>query len=241
MSLPLKILVVEDEYITQKTISVYLTEIGYDVVGTAMNSEEAIEILESKEVEFALLDITIQGEKNGIWLADYLQQNYNIPHVFLTAYADSDTIKKAVTTNPSGYLIKPFQKAELFSAIEIAVLNFNKQQSNLKKTNTDFIFVKHNEVFEKVLLHEIEYIESQKNYLQIITNTGSYRHRATITEFITRLPENFIKTHKGFIVNLDKIKNYNSSYISINNNKIPISKTYKDEVYKNLNILNSNQ
>lgn len=241
MGLPLKILVVEDEYITLKTISVYLNEIGYDVVGTAMSSEEAIEILESNEIEFALLDITIQGEKNGIWLADYLQKNYTIPHVFLTAYSDSDTIKKAITTNPSGYLIKPFQKAELFSAIEIAVLNFNKQQSNLPKPTTDFIFIKHNEVFEKVFLHEIEYIESQKNYLQIVTGSNSYRHRATITEFITRLPENFIKTHKGFIVNIDKIKTYNSSYISIEDYKIPISKTYKEEVFDSLNNLNSKE
>lgn len=241
MGLPIKILVVEDEYITQKTISVYLNEMGYDVVGTAMNSEEAIEILDSKEVEFALLDITIQGEKNGIWLADYLQKNYSIPHVFLTAYSDGDTIKKAITTNPSGYLIKPFQKAELFSAIEIAVLNFNKQQTNKQKAVSDFLFIKHNEVFEKVLLDEIEFIESQKNYLQIVTSSTSYRHRATITEFITRLPENFIKTHKGFIVNTDKIKNFNSSYISINCNKIPISKTYKEEVFETLNNYNSKE
>lgn len=238
MGLPLKILVVEDEYITLKTISVYLTEIGYNVVGSAMSAEEAIHILESEEIEFALLDITIQGEKNGIWLAEYLQKNHNIPHVFLTAYSDSDTIKKAITTNPSGYLIKPFQKAELFSAIEIAVLNFNKQPSNFEKPTTNFIFIKHNEVFEKVFLHEIQYIESQKNYLQIVTNSISYRHRATITEFITRLPKNFIKTHKGFIVNMDKIKNYNSHYICIDTNKIPISKTYKELVFEKLNGLN---
>lgn len=241
MGLPLKILVVEDEYITQKTISVYLNEIGYDVVGMAMNSDEAIEILESNEIEFALLDITIQGEKNGIWLADYLQKNYNIPHIFLTAYSDSNTIKKAISTNPSGYLIKPFQKAELFSAIEIAVLNFSKQQTATQKTETDFIFIKHNEVFEKVLLKEIEYIESQKNYLQIVTSSTTYRHRATITEFITRLPDNFIKTHKGFIVNIDKIKNYNSNQICINNFKIPISKTYKEDVFSNLNTLHSKE
>ncbi|MCG2612401.1 response regulator [Flavobacterium sp. SM15] len=233
MSTPLKILIVEDEYITQKTISVYLTEMGYDVVGTAMNSDEAIEILENETVEFALLDITIQGANDGIWLANHITENYQIPHVFLTAYSDNETIKKAIATNPYGYLIKPFQKAELFSAIEIAMLNFNKLYTSEKKEN-DYIYIKHNEVFEKVTIENIDFIESQKNYLLIITPEKEYRFRSTITEFITKLPENFIKTHKGFIVNTDKIHGYSSNQLSIGNRKIPISKTYKEEVLKKI-------
>lgn len=234
MNHPLNILVVEDEYITQKTISVLLTEMGYNVVGTAMNAEEAIDILTKNKVEFALLDITIQGEKDGIWLANYINENYTIPHVFLTAYSDDITIKNAVTTNPYGYLIKPFQKAELFSAIEIALLNFNKQNKTIN-TESDFIFIKHNEVFEKVTLDTILYVESQKNYLLIITIEKEYRLRCTITEFITKLPDNFIKTHKGFIVNKNNIQGFNSNFITIGALKIPISKTHKNEVLKSLN------
>ena len=64
---PLKILVVEDEYITQKTICNYLTEIGYEVVSGVMNANNAIEILTTKNVDFAILDINITGEKNGSW------------------------------------------------------------------------------------------------------------------------------------------------------------------------------
>lgn len=237
MGHPLKILVVEDEYITQKTISVYLTEMGYEVVGAAMHSDEALEILQSGTVEFALLDITIQGDKNGIWLAEYIQKQYNIPHVFLTAYSDNDTIKKAIATNPYGYLIKPFQKAELFSAIEIAMLNFNKNNTLKTSPDKDFIYIKHNEVFEKIYLNEIDFIESQKNYLLISTANTTYKHRATITDFITRLPDSFIKTHKGFIVNCTKIQNFNSSFVTVNGQKIPISKTNKDEVLQKLNHL----
>lgn len=230
MALPLKILVVEDEYITLKTISVYLNEMGYDVVGTAMNADEAIEILDSNEIEFALLDITIQGEKNGIWLADYIQQNYNIPHVFLTAYSDNNTIKKAISTNPSGYLIKPFQKAELFSAIEIAILNFNKNQSSKEK----HLLVKHNEIYTKINFDSILFIESDKNYLIITCNNETYRYRSTITDFENLMPHNFIKTHKGFIINCDKVKEFSTSLVLINEFKIPISKTFKELVFNKL-------
>lgn len=234
MNHPLNILVVEDEYITQKTISVLLTEMGYNVIGTAMNADEALEILATQPVEFALLDITIQGEKDGIWLAGHIAENYSIPHVFLTAYSDNATIKNAIATNPYGYLIKPFQKAELFSAVEIAMLNFNKQNTTEKPDN-NFIYVKHNEVFEKVYLESIEYIESQKNYLLIITAEKEYRFRSTITEFITKVPSNFMKTHKGFIININKIESFNSNFMVIRDKKIPISKTYKEEVLGKIN------
>lgn len=237
MNHPLNILVVEDEYITQKTITALLTEMGYNVVGTAMNAEEAITVLSENKVEFALLDITIQGEKDGIWLANHIKEKYAIPHVFLTAYSDDVTVKNAIATNPYGYLIKPFQKAELFTAIEIAMLNYNKQNKASTPKESAFIYIKHNEVFEKVAIENIVYAESQKNYLFIITPEKEYRYRSTITEFIDRLPDNFIKTHKGFIVNKNKIDGYNPSFITIGNKKIPISKTYKDFVITELNNL----
>lgn len=234
MNHPLNILVVEDEYITQKTLTVLLTEMGYNVVGTAMNAQEAITVLSENKVEFALLDITIQGDKDGIWLANYIQEKYAIPHVFLTAYSDDVTVKNAIATNPYGYLIKPFQKAELFTAIEIAMLNYNKQNVSVPKESA-FIYIKHNEVFEKVAIENIIYAESQKNYLLIGTAEKEYRYRSTITEFIDKLPDNFIKTHKGFIVNKTKIDGYNTSFVTIGSKKIPISKTYKDFVISKLN------
>lgn len=71
----------------------------------------------------------------------------------------------------------------------------------------------------------------------ITTSYNTYRHRATITDFITRLPDNFMKTHKGFIVNSSKIQNFNSSFVTVAGQKIPISKTHKDDVLQKLNHL----
>lgn len=235
MNRPLNILVVEDEYITQKTISVYLKEMGYNVIGTAMNALDAIKILENNKVEFALLDITINGEKDGIWLANYIKENYNIPHVFLTAYADDVTINNAIATNPYGYLIKPFQKAELYSSIEIAIMNFNQKIQTTEENQNDFMFIKHEDVYERIMLDSIQYIECQKNYLILICPQNEYRIRATISDFLTKLPNSFIKTHKGFIVNSTKIESFNPNFVCIEDKKIPISKTYKENVFKVLN------
>lgn len=227
---PLKILVVEDEYITQKTICNYLTEIGYEVIGNAMNANSAIEILNTKDVDFAILDINIKGEKNGIWLGNYISENFNIPHLYLTAYSDTETIKNALQTKPLGYLVKPFQKHDLFTSIEIAILNFTKNQTSKEK----HILVKHNEVYTKINFDTILFIESDKNYLILNCENEMYRYRSTITDFENLMPSHFIKTHKGFIVNSQKVKEFSNSLILINDFKIPISKTFKELVFNKL-------
>lgn len=230
MNTPLKIIVVEDEFITQKTICNYLTEIGYEVVGKAMNAEDALKLLETKNVDFAILDINIKGDKNGIWLANYIINNYTIPHLFLTAYSDSETINNALKTEPLGYLVKPFQKHDLFTAIEIAILNYSKNNTNKKDT----LLIKHNEVYQKIDIQDILFIESDKNYLIINHLNDTYRYRSTISDFEKELPSNFIKTHKGFIVNIKKIKGFTNTQIYIEDYIIPISKTFKNPVLEKL-------
>lgn len=229
MQKSLQILVVEDEFITQKTIVNQLTEIGYGISGTAMSTEEGIEILKTEVVNFAILDINIKGEKDGIWLAHYIKENYSIPYIYLTAYSDDDTLSKALESEPYGYLVKPFQKADLLTSIEISVHNFNKLNHHKEE---DYLIVKHLEVYKKINLNNIQFIESDKNYLILNTINETYRYRATITEFEKQLPNYFIQTHKGFIVNTNFITAFSNTTIEIEKHKIPISKTFKDSVLK---------
>ncbi|CAM4183416.1 MULTISPECIES: response regulator [Flavobacterium] len=229
MEKSLQILVIEDEFITQKTIINQLTEIGYRISGTAMSSDEAIEILENEIVNFAILDINIKGKKNGIWLANYIKENYSIPYIYLTAYSDDDTITKALKTDPYAYLVKPFQKTDLLTSIEISVQIFNKINQQIKE---NFLIIKHLEVYKKINLNSIRFIESDKNYLILNSSDTNYRYRATITEFTKQLPHCFIQTHKGFIVNINFITAFSNTLIEIENNKIPISKTHKDNVLR---------
>lgn len=229
MQKSLQILVVEDEFITQKTIVNQLTEIGYGISGAAMSSEEAIEILETEVVNFAILDINIKGEKDGIWLAHYIKENYSIPYIYLTAYSDDDTLAKALESEPYGYLVKPFQKADLLTSIEISVQNFNKLNQDKKG---DYLIVKNLDVYKKIDLNSIQFIESDKNYLILNTQDGTFRYRATITDFGKQLPNYFIQTHKGFIVNTHFVTAFSNTNIEIEKHKIPISKTFKDSVLK---------
>ena len=102
--------VVEDEAIVSKDIQQSLKKLGYNVVGSAATGEKAIEIARELKPDLVLMDIMLKGEMSGIDAADIIKEELNIPIIFLTAYADENTLAKAKVTEPFGYIIKPFKE-----------------------------------------------------------------------------------------------------------------------------------
>lgn len=131
MALNTRILVVEDESIVARDIQNMLLGLGYEVVGVTSTSNEAIEKAKENKPDLVLMDIMLQGEMTGVQAADYIYTKFNIPIVYLTAYADENTLQKAKKTEPFGYLLKPFEERELQTTIEIALYKF-KMEMKLK-------------------------------------------------------------------------------------------------------------
>jgi signal transduction histidine kinase len=116
-----KILLVEDERITAQHIRQTLTRFGYDVVGLATTGHAAIQDAERKRPDLLLADVGLKGLLDGIEVAAQVRKRWGIPTVFLTAYADSETMTRARLVEPYGYLVKPFGEEELHATIEIAL------------------------------------------------------------------------------------------------------------------------
>jgi PAS domain S-box-containing protein len=118
---PRSVLVVEDERIVARDIAESLVSMGYVVVGTASTAEEAIDKVAAHAPDLVLMDIRIEGERDGIDAAIALRERFDVPVVFLTAYADDATVRRACEVEPHGYLVKPFRESELRSVIEVAL------------------------------------------------------------------------------------------------------------------------
>jgi signal transduction histidine kinase len=122
-----KILVVENEIIIASDIKSCLEKAGYSVPGIAAYGEQAI----AKTAEFApdliLMDVMLKGEMSGIEAAAEINSRFNIPVVYLTAYSDQSNLQKAKTTQPFGYILKPFEENQLITAIEIALNKHQKE------------------------------------------------------------------------------------------------------------------
>jgi two-component system, cell cycle sensor histidine kinase and response regulator CckA len=115
-----KVLVVEDERLVALDLQHMLTHLGYDVIGTVASADETIARASTTCPDVVLMDIRIQGARDGIETASLLRERLDVPVLYLTAHADEATIERAKRTTPYGYLTKPFTEAALTSAIEIA-------------------------------------------------------------------------------------------------------------------------
>lgn len=116
-----KIVICEDEHIVALDIKRHLTRFGYEVMGCFASGEEAVAACAVDKPDLVLMDIHLQGEMDGIGAARRIFDDFSIPVILLTAYADEDTVARAKESRPFGYIIKPFEERELRTAIEIAL------------------------------------------------------------------------------------------------------------------------
>lgn len=119
-----RILIVEDEALIAAEIESALRKLGYRVAGKARNGDKALDLLASSQPDLALLDIDIKGTRNGIDLARIIREKYDYPFVFLTAFSDRETLARLMDTMPYGYIVKPFNRGELLTTIELALHKF---------------------------------------------------------------------------------------------------------------------
>jgi PAS domain S-box-containing protein len=116
----IKILVVEDESLVAKDIQNMLRGLGYEVMDVLSTGEEALVALRKSNPDLILMDIVLKGKIDGIVAAERIWETYEIPVIYLTAYADETTLSRAKVTEPFGYLLKPFDERELQTTIEMA-------------------------------------------------------------------------------------------------------------------------
>ncbi|HXF93562.1 MAG TPA: response regulator [Nitrospiraceae bacterium] len=124
-----KILVVEDEPIVARDIQLSLQRLGYDVPATAASGEEAIRKAAETRPDLVVMDIVLKGKMDGVETAQQLKDRLNVPVIYLTAFADDQTLERAKTTAPAGYMLKPYQPHELRTSIEIALYRSQSERS----------------------------------------------------------------------------------------------------------------
>jgi len=118
---PAKVLIVEDDYIVARDLRHHLTRAGHSVVGVAARGEGALRLVVDSCPDLVLMDIRLDGELDGIEVAQRIREIRQIPVVYLTAYADDPTLKRALASEPFGYVLKPFEDWQLRTAIETAL------------------------------------------------------------------------------------------------------------------------
>lgn len=141
-----KIFIVEDEQIVAEDIRKSLQHLGYTVCGIASAGKEALCQVEEELPDLTLVDIVLKGDMDGIEVARRIRSEFGIPVVYLTAYDDEKTLDRARTTEPYGYLLKPFKERELHTTIEMALYKHEMEkevEENLQRLVTTLTSIGH--------------------------------------------------------------------------------------------------
>ncbi|MGB0392016.1 MAG: LytR/AlgR family response regulator transcription factor, partial [Salibacteraceae bacterium] len=144
-------------------------------------------------------------------------------------------------TKPDAYLIKPFNEESLYSTIEIALFNFQDRKKNqVKSANVAFkdsVFVKNKNMFLKVRFDDILFVKTDHVYLELYTqNNEKHIIRGGLTAFAEKLPSNFYRTHRSYMVNLNYLDAINSVNVIIKKHPVPIGKTYRADLMNSIHI-----
>ena len=127
------ILIVEDEKIISHDIKRILMKFGYEVLGIAVSGKEVLAQIKKQKPDLILMDIVLEGDLSGIETAEKIKEHWNIPIIYLTAFADEQTLQRAMITIPYGYILKPFEEKELYAIVEMA-FHKHKLEKNLQES-----------------------------------------------------------------------------------------------------------
>lgn len=150
----LKILIVEDDAVSALLLQRALEKNMHDILGVADSGEKALEMLAENQVDIVMMDINLAGELDGITTTEIINEKYDVPVVYLSASSDAETMNKVVGTNPSAYVIKPFNIRELNMVIELAIYK-DRKEKELQKLN--------NELEEKVKQRTAELYQANQD------------------------------------------------------------------------------
>lgn len=240
----IKVVIVEDEFPVAEDIRLRLEQQGYEILSIFDNAEVALPFIVQNDPDILLIDIKLLGKTDGIGMVEALQQRMKLPIIYITANSDKATYDRAKKTNPHAFLVKPFSTANLLSAIDLALYNFSSGLSpqnisrdftSVQNSDDPFVvkqclFIRTNGKHKKILSENILYVEASGSYIHLQTPTERFTLSQNLSQFQKKTPlPDFVRIHRSFIVNINKIDSFEDSCVYIQNNKLPISDLYKKD------------
>jgi len=222
----IKCIIVEDEPLAVKVLTDYISQVPFlELHGSFKDAILATDYLRSNTVDLIFLDIHLPKLKGMA----FLKTLTNPPAVIITTAYHQYAVE-GFNLNVTDYLLKPFEFERFLVAVtKIKTAQTEKHKSKEEQEAKDHLFLNVQKKKVKILFSEILYIESQREYIKIITTKKEYISKMSTHEIESLLPSNLFKRiHRSFIVSVSKIESYTAEAVDVNGTSIPIGRGYKD-------------
>jgi len=194
------------------------------MVAEYSNAIEAKSGIKNNDIDLIFLDVEMPII-NGF---DLLESLDNPPQIILIT-GNPDYALKAFDYDITDYLYKPISLARFDASVKRAVAKY--EQMHKVNEDEEYIFVKSNLKKRKVVLNDIKWIEALGDYIKVVTNEGNIIVLSTMKSFEKQLPEDkFLRIHKSFIVNLEKVEKFNSKNVQVAGRQVPLSRNKKNDL-----------
>lgn len=218
-----KILISEDDVYISEQLKYILLDLGYRVTDIVSDIQTAKRSLKTNVPNLAILDIKMHGTNQGFEIAKFINDEINIPFIFLTSFSDTSTVQEANIFSPNAYLLKPFNENDIYTTLETVFNNLQK--------NNDFIIINDGVQKVKVLVADILWLKSDDKYIELITNKKKYILRESISGFLEKYHiKSIIRTHRSYAVNASHIDSLTNAYVTIKSVEIPMSRKYMNDI-----------
>ncbi|MFK7747413.1 MAG: LytR/AlgR family response regulator transcription factor [Kordia sp.] len=231
----MKCIIIEDEIPAQRIVKSYIAKVSYlELIGTFNAALKAYDTLNSETIDLIFLDINLP-DISGL---SFLRTLKNPPTIIMTTAYPDYAVESFEFETIIDYLVKPFSLERFLKAIQKTQRIQTKiVEKEAEKPSIDTLFLNVDKTFHKIQFQEIFYVESERNYLTLVSKQQKLSFIGTLRTWKQKLPEQqFIQIHKSFVINKDHVDKISGNEVYIHDKRIPIGRTFKAKLFEVLDI-----
>ena len=227
-------IIIEDEIPAQNILKNYLGKLpNIELLATFNAAIEASPFLSANDVDVVFLDINLP-DISGL---DFIKTVKNPPAVIMTTAYPDYAVNSFELETIVDYLVKPFSFERFYRAVKKAQQRMQPTISIPAEASPQHLFLNVDKTLHKIIIDDILYIESDRNYITIVTKQGKHSYIDSLKNWSDKLDASrFVQVHKSFIINAKHVAKISGNEVYIEENRIPIGRTYKQELLKHLKI-----
>ena len=224
----MKSIIIDDDAVVRELLAQYIEESPeLKLAGQFSNVKEALHFLTKEKADLIFLDVEMP-EMNGI---EFLEEFKPDAEIVLISSNDKYAVN-GFNLEVSDYLLKPIS----FARFNRCITRLSQKNLGNDTAKHDFLFIKDKGVYQKILIPEIQYIQSSSEYVTIHTKVKRIMLYSSMDNMLSKLPSNFKRVHRSYIVNVDAIEKVNGNSLEVNKQLISVSKTYHEDIMNELGI-----
>lgn len=227
-------IILEDEIPAQNILKNFLGKLpDMQLKGTFKAAIEANSFLKNETVDLVFLDINLP-DISGI---DFIKTIKNPPAIIMTTAYPDYALSSFELETIVDYLVKPFAFDRFLKAINKAEKSIKKASNFQEENNSETLFLNVDKTHHKIVVNDILFLESDRNYITVITKTQKLSYIESLKNWKEKLPESdFIQIHKSFIINKNYVDKIAGNEIYVSGNRLPIGRSFKQELLSKLKI-----